>query len=232
MDIRVLEDWEQTKFVEAHEVTPVGPFNTWECLVMHPIEMRRYHVDLKKLETHYRMRVYYKTIREGHRFMKSIMPANPEDEKEAQFIAMKFLNRYFEEQLAMYNAICILHVGQKHTEVCECGESDHSQHLENNMQPLMPYDGVGFPHREVRVEKEGDLCNMCLGKSDIEAYMHSDVCPWCRTELPKTEEEFRNLEDRIGSDFYAEYRKHQVDSRRGTTNPANTEGGADGTDGK
>jgi uncharacterized CHY-type Zn-finger protein len=226
MDLRILHEWEQTKLVEEKDVTPVGPFNVWECTIMHPIEMRRYHIDLKKLETHWRMRVYYRSIREGHRFMRAIFPSNPDDAKEAQFLAMKFLNRYFEEQLAMYNAICILHVGQKFTELCDCDDSDHSQHLENNMQPLMPYDGVGFPYRARKVENKGDLCNMCLGESDIEAYMHSDVCPWCRTELPKTEKEFRNLEKLIGSDFYAEYRKQQVNNRRGTENPASTEGGA------
>jgi len=221
MDLRVLVDWEEKVTVADEEMTPVGPFSKWECVIMHPVEMRRYHVDLKKLESHWRMRVFYKDIRSGHRFMRAIFPTEPHDVNEAKFLAMKHLNRYFEEQLAMYNAICILHLGQKFTEVCDCDDSDHSQHLENYTQPLLPYDGVGFPYRARKVENEGDLCDMCLGETDIEAYMHNDVCPWCRTALPKTEEEFRTLEKLQGTDFYAEFRKQEVESRRGTRNRYN-----------
>ena len=60
-----------------------------------------------------------------------------------------------------------------------------------------------------------------LGEKDIEAYMHSDVCPWCRTTLPKTEKEYRKLEKLMGTDFYEEYRKKEVESRRGTRNRVN-----------
>jgi hypothetical protein len=136
-ELRVLKDWYQTKKIIEGEETPVGPFNCWECEVLHPVELRRYKVDLKQLETHWRMRVFFKNIRTGHRFMKAVHPVDLGNAQEAQFLALKFLKRYFEEQLALYNAVCIIHIGRKHTGGCEaCDESDHSQHLDTEQSAM------------------------------------------------------------------------------------------------
>ncbi len=216
-DLRILEDWKQVVAIEEDEMTPVGPFPQWRCVVHHPVELRKYHVDIKQLETHWRMRVFYKSIREGHRFMKALFPYNLKDLEEVKFLAIKHLKRYFEEQLALYNAICIIHMGRKYTEVCECHESDHSQHLAEEQQPLLPYDGIAFRRGEhIAKNKEGkDLCKQCLGDMDIEAYLKFNLCPWCQTPLPETEEEYKELLEKSKEDYHEEW----MHARKGVRAP-------------
>lgn len=205
-DLRILEDWKQTVEVEPEEMTPTGPYSCWEICVMHPVELRKYWMDLKRLETHWRIRVYYKDIRTGHRFMKAIHPTNLDDVDEAKFLALKHLTRYFEEQLALYNAVCIIHLGRKHTEVCDCDDSDHSQHLETEQRPLMGYDGMGFARKAEKVEGE-ELCEQCLGTMDLEAFLKWGLCPYCRSPLPHSEEEYYHMVEKGRADFQKEYKK-------------------------
>ncbi len=206
MDILVIEDWEQVVKVEDDEVTHIGPYNKWEIRVGHPIEQRVYTVDLKQLNTHWRMRVFWNQIRVGHRWMKSIHPTNMYDEKEAQFLAMKHLNRYFEEQLALYNAVCIIHMGQKYSDACDCDDCDHSQHLLTEQQPLIEYSASLMALRCERVAEKGDVCDKCLGKVDIEKYLKHNLCPYCYCILPKTFEEYDAIQEKMGEDFREEYK--------------------------
>lgn len=209
-ECRILKEWVHTVDVTDEEMTPTGPFPCWEMVVMHPVELRKYTVDLKKLQTHWRMRVFYKDIRTGHRFMKALFPTDVGDVEEAKYLAIKHLNRYFEEQLALYNAVCIIHLGRKHTVVCDCDNMDHSQHLETEQRPLMAYDGMGFargakknPHKV----PEEELCEQCLGTMDVEAFLKWGLCPYCRTPLPHNEEEYNFLIEKGREDFQKEYRE-------------------------
>jgi hypothetical protein len=205
MDIYIIQDWEQTVSVEPDQVTAVGPFNKWEIIVGHPIEQRQYTIDLKQLDTHWRMRVFWSSIREGHRWMKALHPTNQYDVKEAKFLAMKHLNRYFEEQLALYNAVCIIHMGQKYSDECNCNDCDHSQHLRTEQQPLLEYAGGGMPRRFEKLN-EDEVCDMCIGKVDIERYLKHNLCPYCFTVLPKSFEEYEEIVGKMGEDFKEEYK--------------------------
>lgn len=217
MDLYVIEDWEQVIKIEDGEETPTGPFNKWEKTVGHPIEQRMYKVDLKKLDTHWRMRVFWNTIRDGHRWMKAIHPSDHHDADEAMFIADKHLHRYFEEQLALYNAVCIIHLGQKFSDECGCDDCDHSQHLRTEQQPLLPYAGADFPRRCQLVEKEGDICDMCAGKIDIEAYIKANLCPYCKEPIPKSQEEYDAALEKRGVEFKQEYEAY-IKTRKGRIN--------------
>lgn len=198
MDLIVEQEWTHVTKVEEGEETAIGPFNKWECVVFHPVELRHYTVDLKKLEGHWRMRVFWRNIRTGHRFMKALFPFGMDDPQEAQFLAMKHLNRYFEEQLAMYNAVCVLHLGRKFSDICTCDDKDHSQHLYSEQQPLKAYDGLGLRKKktDILVEETGsmdpysdpDLCAFCAGSVDIEAFIKHNLCTLCGVPLPTPEE--------------------------------------------
>lgn len=188
MKLQFIKEWEH-----IHD-GPVYP--KWECEVLHPIEGKKYIVELKKLETHWRMRVFFNTIRQGHRFMKSLFPDNHDSVEEVQFVAIKHLELYFEEQLAMYNAICILHIGRKYSDACDCDDTDHAQHLEEWQQPVVPYEGH-------------DL------EVNIEAYLEYNLCPWCRSILPQTDEELEWLREKGQQDFYQEFRRDHINTKRG-----------------
>jgi hypothetical protein len=211
-DLIVLQNWTKTAAEETWgneegipedaKDRPAGPYECWEMVVVHPIEQRNYGVDLKFLGSHWRMRVYYKSLRDGLRFTKAIFPdatgTKEEQEQEAKFVALKYLHRYFQEQLAMYNAICVLHLGQKYTEVCDC-EADHSQHMKDEFKPLQPYDGT-YLRRKPAAERlpskranvlmdkermdEDDMCEWCVGDIDIEAFIRYGLCPVCRASIP------------------------------------------------
>jgi hypothetical protein len=124
--------------------------------------------------------------------MKAIHPIRYHDEDEAKFLAIKFLERYFEEQLALYNAICIVHAGRKHTEVCDCEKSDHSQHLATEQQPIEGYEGA-------ILERSGGV------EIDIEKYMKYDMCPYCYSPLPDCEEAYEKILKKRHENYYQEY---------------------------
>lgn len=243
-DLVILRDWEKTASEEdwAHEEgiakdavdRPSGPYEAWEMLVVHPIEQRNYGVDLKFLGSHWRMRVYYKSIRDGLRFVKALFPSG-EDEtvEEAQFIALKYLHRYFQEQLAMYNAVCILHLGNKYTEICDCDDKDHSQHLEHAFKPLMPYDGQYFRRWKAKLPARGnklmlragsktadrmvkdgiadkELCEWCVGDIDLEAYIKYGLCPVCRAHIPHPDDVLYGT-NYDASDEFLKWRKEQYE---------------------
>lgn len=203
MDIIVLEDWKHVVEVEDGEETTAGPYNKWDCVVLHPVELRQYFIDLKKVNTHYRMRVFYRDIRSGHRWMKAIHAG---DVGEAQFIAMKHVNRYFEEQLALYNAVCVIHMGRKYSDICDCDDCDHSQHLYSEQQPLVAYSGVSVPLRKAQVQESGDICDLCAGKIDLEAYLKHNLCPYCNVALPKSLEEYEAVMGKLAEDYAEEYK--------------------------
>lgn len=204
-DLVILEDWIQVvseeDWADEEGITEdpadrtSGPYEQWQKRIVHPIEQRTYNVDLKNLGEHWRMRVYYKSIRDGLRFVKALFPSES-DLGEAKFLADKYVHRYFQEQLAMYNAVCILHLGERYTTICECDDKDHSQHLKDEFKPLEPYDGSyvrkkmdRLPSQRVnKIMHEGlteeDMCEWCLGNIDIEAMIKYGLCPVCRAHIP------------------------------------------------
>lgn len=260
-DMIILQDWTKTaseeNWADEDGIEPnaadrhAGPYECWEMVVVHPIEQRNYGVDLKFLGGHWRMRVYYKSIREGLRFVKAIHPSTQDDgendeEQQAKFIALKYLHRYFQEQLAMYNAICVLHLGQKYTEVCDCEDKDHSQHMKDEFKPLEPYDGTYLRRTPVTAEKlpskrvnvimergkieEDEMCEWCLGDIDLEAMIRYGLCPTCRSRIPHPDEVVYGTNYDV-SDEFLKWRKEKYDKLSEKNKSAPKEGDDDGEEG-
>ncbi len=53
---------------------------------------------------------------------------------------------------------------------------------------------------------------------DIEAYLKFNMCPWCRTPLPTTQEEYDELVQKAKENIHEEW-MHEKKARKGILNP-------------